>query len=203
MSRPYPAVDAATLPALINGRDAPIWWGIIGLILVESVVFSALIASYFYLGFGQPEWPVAGVEDPGLLLPAIGTSALLASSVSMHFADKAVKQARYDRLKWGLVVSIVLASIFLGLKVVEYSDKSFRWDSHSYGSIVWLVIFFHSTHVVSLLLKTVVVAVLSWRGFFTRVNRIAITVNGFYWHFVVIVWIPLFATLYLSPRLGG
>ena len=202
MSRPYAAVDAAALPALINGRDAPIWWGIVGLIVVESVVFSALIASYFYLGFGQPEWPVPGVKDPDLLLPGIGTAALLASSVSMHYADSSIKKDDARSLLIGLVISVLLAGVFLGLKAWEYSDKEFRWDSHSYGSIVWLVIFFHSTHVVSLLLKTVVVAVLSWRGFFDRNNRIAVTVNGFYWHFVVAVWIPLFATLYLSPRLG-
>ena len=202
MSTPYAAVDAARLPALINGRDAPIWWGIVGLIVVESVVFSALIASYFYLGFNQPEWPAAGVKDPGLLLPGIGTAALLLSSVSMHFADSSIKKDDERRLLIGLVTSVLLAGVFLALKAVEYSDKDFRWDSHSYGSIVWLVIFFHSTHVVSLLLKTVVVALLAWRGFFDKRNRIAVTVNGFYWHFVVAVWVPLFATLYLSPRLG-
>lgn len=202
MSRPYAAVDAAALPALINGRDAPIWWGIVGLIVVESVVFSTLIASYFYLGFAQPEWPVAGVKTPGLLLPGFGTAALLASSVSMHFADKAIKDDNVPRLTAGLAISIALAAVFLGLKAWEYSDKDFRWDAHAYGSMVWLIIFFHSTHVVSLMLKTIVVAVLSRRRFFTKDNRIAVTVNGFYWHFVVLVWIPLFVTLYLSPRLG-
>lgn len=202
MSQPYAAVNAAELPALINGRDAPIWWGIVGLLVVESVVFSALIVSYFYLGFMNTEWPLAGVEDPGLLLPSIGTAAILASSVSMYIADAGIKKNKVQRLKWGLVVSVLFATVFLALKAYEYSDKGYRWDSHAYGSIVWLIIFFHSTHVVSLGLKTAVVAVLSWRGFFDKDNRIAVTVNGFYWHFVVLVWIPLFATLYLSPRLG-
>jgi cytochrome c oxidase subunit III len=202
MSQPYAAVNAAELPALINGRDAPIWWGIVGLILIECVVFSALIISYFYLGFMNTEWPLAGVENPDLLLPSIGTAAILASSLSMYIADKGIKKNKVQRLKWGLVVSVLFAAVFLALKAYEYSDKGYRWDSHAYGSIVWVIIFFHSAHVVSLGLKTVVVATLSWRGFFTKENRIAVTVNGFYWHFVVLVWIPLFATLYLSPRLG-
>jgi cytochrome c oxidase subunit III len=200
--RAYSGFDAGHFGGYNQSHEAPIWWGIVGLILIESVVFSTLIASYFYLGFRQPTWPLPGIKDPDLLMPSIGTALLLASSISMALADRAIKRDNAVTLKWGLLISALLAAGFLVLKIIEYSDKEYLWDSHPYGSIVWLIIGFHSMHVVSLLLKTVVVDVLAFRGFFTRRNRIAVTVNGFYWHFVVLVWIPLFAVIYLSPRLS-
>jgi cytochrome c oxidase subunit III len=203
MMHTYSVFDAGPqrFPGYNKSHNAPIWWGILGLILIECVVFSSLIASYFYLGFRQPEWPLPGVRDPELLMPTIGTLLLVASSVSMHSADSAIKDDNVKKLIWGLAISIGLSAGFLTLKIIEYSDKGYRWDSHPYGSIVWTMIFFHSAHVVSVLLKTIVVLTLAWRGFFHEDNRIAITVNGFYWHFVVVVWIPLFSVIYLSPRL--
>lgn len=200
--RPYAAVDAGLLKTYGSSDDMPLWWGMVGLITIESVVFSSLVSSYFYLGFRQPEWPLPGVKDPELLLPAIGTLVLLASSWFMHRADQAVDRDDQRRLVRSLLGSIVLAAVFLALKVHEYSGKEYRWDSHPYGSIVWLIIAFHAAHVLSVVLKTIVVMVLSWRGFFHSRNRLALTVNGFYWHFVVAVWVPLFTVIYLSPRLS-
>lgn len=200
--RPYAAVDAGLLKTYGSSDDMPLWWGMVGLITIESVVFSSLVSSYFYLGFRQPEWPLPGVKDPQLLLPAIGTLVLLASSWFMHRADQAVDRDDQRRLVRSLLGSIVLAAVFLALKVHEYSGKEYRWDSHPYGSIVWLIIAFHAAHVLSVVLKTIVVMVLSWRGFFHSRNRLALTVNGFYWHFVVAVWVPLFTVIYLSPRLS-
>jgi heme/copper-type cytochrome/quinol oxidase subunit 3 len=201
-SAPYPAVDASRFVAYGRSHEMPIWWGVVGLIIVESVVFSTLLASYFYLGFRQPEWPLPGVGAPDLLMPLVGTAFLLVSSVSMHRADKAIDSDDQRTLRLSLMISIALAAVFLALKVHEYAGKDYRWDSHPYGSIVWLVIGFHATHVVSLLLKTLVVCVLAFRGFFHRTNRLALVINGFYWHFVVMVWIPIFLVIYISPRLS-
>jgi cytochrome c oxidase subunit III len=201
-SQPYSAVDVSRMPAYGGSSDMPLWWGMIGLIVVESTVFSGLIGSYFYLGFGQPQWPLAGVKAPDLLMPSTGTALLLLSSLFMHWADKAVDRDDSRALVRNLLASIVAAAIFLTLKVIEYSDKDYSWDSHSYGSIVWLIIGFHSAHVLSVVLKTIIVTILARREFFHSENRLAITVNGIYWHFVVVVWIPLFAVLYISPRLS-
>lgn len=202
LGKPYASVDASLMRSYGSSNDMPLWWGMAGLITIECVVFSTLIASYFYLGFRQPEWPLPGVKDPQLLLPSIGTAVLLLSSWCVHQADKAVDREDLRRMRWFLLASIVPALLFLALKVFEYSGKEFRWDSHPYGSIVWTMIGFHFAHVVSVALKTSVIVVLAWRGFFHQRNRLALAVNGFYWHFVVAIWIPLYAVIYLSPRLS-
>lgn len=199
--RTYSAIDAGRFSPYNFGSQAPVWWGMIGLIVIESTVFGSLIASYFYLGMGHEDWPPPGIKDPDLLLPTIGTAALLLSSVPMLWADRGIRRGELFPLRIGLLISLVLGLVFLGLKVVEYSDVEYRWDSHAYGSIVWIIIGFHGTHVVALALKTVVVSALAWLGFFTRERRLGVTTNGLYWHFVVIVWIPLYLVLYWSPRL--
>jgi cytochrome c oxidase subunit III len=87
------------------------------------------------------------------------------------------------------------------LKYIEYSGLDYNWATNAYGSIVWTITGFHSAHVLALVLKTIVVAVLAFKGYFNEERHAAVDANGLYWHFVVIVWVPLFFTLYIAPRI--
>jgi cytochrome c oxidase subunit III len=147
-----------------------------------------------------PEWPPPGVKEPELLLPTIGTVILLCSSIPVHWGDSGIEKNDKRALRLGMMFAIILALAFLAVKTIEYSGLEYRWDSHSYGSIVWAISGFHALHVIALVLKTIVVDVLAWRGFFNSERRLGVTINGIYWHFVVAVWVPLYFLLYWSPR---
>lgn len=203
MSEAIRTLDFSSLPESPPDHRATLWWGIIGLVVVETVVFATLVTAYFYLKMHHVEWPPAGTKPPELLLPVINVLVLLASSIPMHLADRGVKRDNQRMLRWGLVTSILLALLFLAIKVVEYSEVSYRWDTHAYASIVWTITGFHSAHVVALILKTTVISTMAFRGRFHSGDRLPVTVNGVYWHFVVAVWLPLFFVLYISPRLGS
>lgn len=194
-------IDVAHLPNLVQKSRAPLWWAMVLLLVIESMVFGTLVVSYFYLRMNHVEWPPAGVDPPELLLPTLNTLFLLASSIPVHLADKGITEGKVRRLVWGMVIAAAMAALFLILKVVEYSDVSYRWDDHAYGSIVWLIVGFHSAHVLSVVAKTVVVAVLGARGYFNRERNLGVQINGLYWHFVVAVWLPLYAVIYWAPRL--
>lgn len=196
-------IDFSDLPESPPDHRATLWWGIAGLVLVETVVFATLVTAYYYLKLQHVEWPPAGTKAPELLLPVVNLFVLLASSVPMHFADRGVKRDDQRMLRLGLVGSIVFALLFLAIKVVEYSDVAYRWDTHAYASIVWTITGFHSAHVVALILKTTVISTMAFRGRFHSGDRLPVTVNGVYWHFVVVVWLPLFFVLYITPRLGS
>jgi cytochrome c oxidase subunit III len=183
-------------------REAPLWWGFVLMITIESAVFATLVASYFYLKSGISTWPPGGLEDPELLLPTLNTLFLLASMWPMHLADRAAQRGDSSTMTAGLVVSTALAVMFLTLKVIEYADVPYLWNDHAYGSIVWTIVGFHTAHVLALVLKTTVVAVLAGRGYFNEQRRLGVTVNGIYWHFVVLIWVPLYLVLYWSPRLS-
>jgi heme/copper-type cytochrome/quinol oxidase subunit 3 len=173
----------------------------LGLILIEAVVFAALVASYFYLHASAQEWPIGGIKPPDLLLPSINAIILFASSLPIYLADRGIRRGNQTALKVGLVVSFVMGLIFLTLKYIEYSNLDYNWTTNAYTSIVWTITGFHSAHVIALLLKTLVVGTWAFQGYFNEQRYTAVTVNGLYWHFVVIAWVPLFFTLYLSPRL--
>lgn len=197
---PRPVLDLSHLSPYTFGAQSTVFWGMLGMILIESVVFATLIASYFYLRAQAVAWPPPGTDPPALTLPTLNTLVLLLSSLVLHWGDTGIRQGNQQRLAWGLFGAALLGTVFLVLKVVEYSSVEYRWDTHAYGSIVWLIIGFHSAHVLTLLLKTVVVDTLAFRRYFTKERRIGVTVNGIYWHFVVLVWLPLYAVIYLVPR---
>lgn len=196
-----PGLLPTSVVASNHGSQPPIWGGMLLLLLIESVVFASLISSYLYLRSGAIEWPLGGIEKPDLLLPSINVLVLLASSIPIFIADQGIRKGNQTRLRFGLIAGAVLAIVFLTLKYIEYSSLDYDWTSNAYGSIVWTITGFHSAHVISLLLKTIVVVILAFKGYFTAERNIGVQVNGIYWHFVVVVWIPLFITLYLLPYL--
>jgi heme/copper-type cytochrome/quinol oxidase subunit 3 len=171
-----------------------------GLILIEATVFASLIVSYFYLRHAAPEWPLGGIEAPDPFLATINTAILLFSSVPVAWADRGIRKGLRTRLIIGWSIAVVLAMAFLVIKVVEMSGLDFRWDTNAYGSIFWTTIGFHTAHVLALLLKTLVVLYFAIRGHFTEYHNVGVQINGLYWHFVVVAWIPIYLTLYISPR---
>ncbi len=183
------------------GPKGPLWWGMIMLILIELTVFGGLMAIYYYLKLYNPEFPPPGIDKPELLLPTLNTFVLLGAGLAMYLADKGIKEDDQLRLKLWKSVSLVLAIVFLALKYVEYSGYDYDWTTHAYGSIVWTITGFHAAHVISVALKTVVVLAMAFRGMFRSDRRMAVEANSLYFYFVVLIWLPLYFTLYISPRL--
>lgn len=194
-------IDVSELSPYAHDAEAPLWWGMLGLILIEAVVVASIISSYLFIRAQHLEWPPGGIAPPDLTLPLISTAVLIASSLTMHWADTGIKRDDMRRLAVGSLIATLLGVAFLVLKAVEYSQVEYHWDDHVYGSLVWLMVGFHSAHVVAVVLKGLVVNILAWRGYFSPDRRIGVTINGLYWHFVVVIWVPLFITLYLVPRM--
>lgn len=201
MARHVFVLDVSEYTRTASDHRHPLIWGFAGIIAIELTIFTALSVSYFYLKMSADAWPPHPLDYPELMLPTLNTLILIASSFVMHWADGKIKKGEERELAIGLTIGVVMAALFLGLKYVEYFiESSYRWNDHAYGSIVWAIVGFHSAHVLTVALKTMIVAALAWRSYFSQEWRLAITVNGLYWHFVVIVWIPLYFILYWSPR---
>jgi heme/copper-type cytochrome/quinol oxidase subunit 3 len=84
--------------------------------------------------------------------------------------------------------------------VVEYSHKQFTPATDAYGSLFFTITGFHGAHVAVGLLMIAVVAVRAWLGHFSERRHLAVTNVSWYWHFVDVVWLAVFTSLYLSPR---
>ncbi len=200
MGEVYAAVDASGMSRFPE-RKHPLWWGVLGLVIIEITVVATLIVSYFYLKMGAAQWPPPGVEPPPVLWPSINLALLLSSAGTMYWAGWGINRDSQTILTLGTGLSVLLASIVLVLRSLEFVAFDFAWDSHPYGSIVWTMTGFHFVHVVSAIVGTAAVTWLAWRGYFTRERQLGVVVDTLYWYFVAGIWIPMYLVLYWEPRL--
>lgn len=187
-------------PLLVTGTKSAGWWGIFMLVLIESAVFAGLIGSYFYLFANATVWPPDGTSAPELTLPLIYTPVLLFSGLAAWIGDRALTRGDVSKMRLWRGVGVITLAAFIAMKVYEYATLDYLWDESAYTSILWLIAGFHTAHVITVFLKEIVIQVLAWKGFFTQRRRGAIEAATLYWVFVVLMWLPLFATVYFFPR---
>lgn len=199
--KPYAAVDASGFSRSNSDRKAPLWWGVLGLIVIESTVVASVIASYFYLRMGAAEWPPPGVAAPDLTWPTVNAAMLMGSGVTMWLASQAMNKNKKRLFSLWVAASLLLAGSVLLWRWFQFQELDFRWDDHSYGSIVWTITGFHFMHVVSAVIGTGVVFILSLMDYFDSQRQLAVVVDTNYWYFVCAAWIPFYLVLYWTPRL--
>lgn len=170
--------------------------GMILFIASEVMFFAALFGAYFTIRAGAAVWPPEGAELEALL-PAIATGVLVVSSATVHMAVAAAE--RDDRAatsRW-LLVTIALGSLFLGAQAFEYSKLVFSVADHAYGTLFYAMTGFHALHVFAGVVTLGIVCLKNTSGHVSVGRPGAAIAAGLYWHFVDVVWVLLFATLYL------
>ena len=198
-----PLSDERLLPPAPTSTAEVGYWGMALFVATEATMFASLLTTYLFLGTANPGWPPAGIERPKLVLPPIMTVILLASSATMFWAERGIKNGARGRLRIGLGLTILLGVIFLVVQGVEYHDKLEKlkpW-ANSYAAIFYAITGFHGLHVFAGLLLLGYVEVRALVGHFDAEHHLAVKNAGLYWHFVDVVWLFIFATLYISPRL--
>ncbi len=192
-----------TLPAsaALNGARAAGWWAMIVIILNEAVIFASLLASYFYIRFNSILWPPAGVKLPELTLSSINTVILLGSSVAMQWAFSGIRQDDVRRLRIGSAIAFLMGAVFLGIQIYEYTQLGFLPQAHAYGSLFWSITGLRAAHVFAGLLMNAYIQVRAAFRHFTTERYQAVENITLYWHFVDVVWIFIFVSLFLSPYL--
>lgn len=195
-----PAMDASSLPVESTGLRATGWWGMVVLIVTEATLFAALLSSYFYLRSGASQWPPAGIAKPEFLLAGPGTAILLSSSVTMIWAEMAIRRGNQRSLRLGMAISFVLGLIFLAIQGTEYARADFSPRTDAYGSLFFTITGIHGLHVAIGLCMLAIIQLRAWLGHFTAERHLAVQNVSLYWHFVDAVWIFVFASLYISPR---
>jgi heme/copper-type cytochrome/quinol oxidase subunit 3 len=194
----------ATLPRHASGPRAFGWWGMVMLIATESMLFAALIASYFFLRFKWGvEWPPGDIPPPGVELPLVMSALLWSSSIPVHMADRGIRRGDQWRLRMGLAAGFVLGAAFLGLQGLEYAEtlEAFTPTTDVYGSLFFTITGFHGLHVFVGLMFSLWTQVRAWRGAFDRDRHLTVQNFTMYWHFVDAVWVFILFTIYLSPSL--
>lgn len=161
----------------------------------ELMFFAGLFAAYFTIRASVAAWPPAGVElQP--LRAGMFTLVLVASSGTVQLAHQAAERSDLVALRRWLGVTVVLGAIFLANQGLEYRANTFSVSSHSYGSIYYLMTGLHGLHVLAGLLAMALLIIRASVDTDAVAQEPTVAVVSFYWHFVDVVWVGLYATLY-------
>jgi cytochrome c oxidase subunit III len=186
-----------------EGRDTG-WWAILVFVFTEASLFGVLILSYFYLRFfATPAWPPDGIASPTLRLPVIMTIVLVASSIPMQLAARAARRDHGVSMVLWQLCAMAMAAAFLVMQGFEYHDKlqHFTARTDAYGSLFYLITGLHGTHVVAALLMSSWCLVITRFGRRSGLRSRSVESMALYWHFVDLLWIVIFSSLYLSAAL--
>jgi|SRR5579859_5764748 len=182
------------------------WWGMIFFIASEALIFANLIAAYLYLEIRHGSWTLPSGEHLDYLFPLVNTGFLLLSSVPARFAGAGIAKGNRRNLVIGLILTILLGSTFLGGQAYEYTNlfaQNFNPQYQSFGSAFFTLTGFHGLHVTVGIIFLLIVLIRSLRGDFSRTRHFAVEAAEMYWHFVDVVWIVVFSTVYLLPLIRG
>jgi cytochrome c oxidase subunit 3 len=181
-------------------------FGIILFIVSEAVMFGAFFAQYFYNRILSESWPTrAGLPPdfdrvPAFPLPVIMTVLLVASGVTAHWAQTAIRRDDRDQLQGWLIVTIILGLAFLAFQAYEYANfiliEGFNITSGIYGTVFFSLTGLHGLHVTIGVLLLIGILIRTFLGHFSSRNHFGVEGTILYWHFVDVVWIALYATLY-------
>jgi cytochrome c oxidase subunit 3 len=167
-------------------------------ILSEVMLFGALFAAYFVIRGESPGWPpLSGPERPELVLPGFNTLLLVSSSVTMQLGVRsAIAGSRSRLLRW-LGLTLLLGGVFIVIQGYEFATNGFGLDAGTFGSTFYILTGFHGAHVLAGVLLIGVVANRARLGLVSAEHHTAVEATSYYWHFVDLVWIVLFSTLYV------
>ena len=190
-------------PLPVRGKHwaSTAWWGMAFIILTEGSLFAYLLFSYFYLASQSSDaWPPNG--PPELSKAAVSTLLLLSSSGTAWWGERGIAAGKPRRLTVALIATLVLGIVFLSIQWHEWQTRPFVLSSHSYSSLYFLITGFHGAHVIVGLLMLLALLLWNLLGRFDRGWYLEVSVGIVYWHFVDAVWLAVFSTIYLTPRLS-
>jgi cytochrome c oxidase subunit 3 len=193
------ALDVSELPDVVFSHRSLMWWGTLGLMAIEGTVFGLAIMAYFYLRSHAQTWPITSLP-PDLLWGTVNTVVMLVSFVPAHLAKKAAERFDLHGVRVWLVASVVFGVAFCIVRALEFATLNVRWDSNAYGSVVWLLLGLHTTHIVTDLIDTIVLTVLFYTGPLDGKRYVDVSENSFYWYFVVATWLPIYLVIYWGAR---
>lgn len=202
-----PTISAAPAAVAAPSRGSQISAGMLAMAFFigsEVMLFGSFFAAYFFVRFNIAEqWPPLGSNGEPFVLPkvitGVNTAILVSSSFTLHWAEHRLKHFN-DRvaLRRGLFVTIMLGLTFLIIQINEYAHLGFTPQDTAFGTTFYMLTGLHGLHVfVGLTLLTLCfIRVVKARDF-SPTSATPLQATSLYWHFVDVVWVILYALVYL------
>jgi cytochrome c oxidase subunit 3 len=177
-------------------RPEPLLFGTVAFLSSELMFFGGLFAAYFTLRAVSASWPPVGVSLDALE-PAIATALLVISSFTMQRSLTRAREGDVDGMRRWIGVTLLLGVLFLSSQVRTWLAADFGVSTNAYGTMFFGMTGFHALHVAAGLVLMLVVLGRAAQGAYRDGRLGGLESVTYYWHFVDVVWIALFATIYL------
>jgi cytochrome c oxidase subunit 3 len=171
--------------------------GVLLFIISEAMLFGSFFTAYFFVRVVQNEpWPPDPFEFP-VLVASMNTAILVSSSFTVHYALHSIKKGNRLGMQVGLVVTFLLGAMFLLTQVNEYVKAGFSISDGAFASVFYGLTGLHVLHVFVGLTLLLIMIVRAYRGHFSPQAHMGVECAGIYWHFVDVMWIIVWSTVYL------
>nr|AOX15199.1 cytochrome c oxidase subunit 3 [Achatinella sowerbyana] len=176
--------------------------GMLLFILSEVCFFFGIFWAYFHMALAPSfeigsTWPPVGVIPLNpFQVPLLNTAVLLLSGVSITWAHYSLEKSKYMNTMYALLFTVILGLYFLYLQYTEYTETSFTFADSVYGSTFFLSTGFHGLHVAigATFLLTCLIRHIKYH--FSSTHHVGFLAAAWYWHFVDVVWLFLYVTIY-------
>jgi cytochrome c oxidase subunit III len=192
--------DLSHLPDHGFSHRSLTWWGLMGIICVETTALALAAAAYLYLSGHELQWP------PQRIVPDLGwgtafTVILLLSFVPNMLLDQRAQQEKIGPVRLLLIGMTLIGVVLLVIRYFEFRSMHVAWSDSAYGSAVIVLLALHTMHLVTDLYDTIVLTALMFtRHGHTGRRFVDTSENAVYWNFVIYIWVPIYALLYFGPR---
>src|SRR5437762_12104017 len=163
----------------------------------EVMLFGSFFTAYFFVRVAKGvAWPTPGHELP-VFVAGINTIILVSSSFTMHWALQAIKRGNRVGLQAGLTLTFLMGVTFLLTQLLEYARIGFTPHDQAFGTIFFSLTGLHGAHVLVGLTILAAMTTRAFRGHFSPGAHHGVEIGGIYWHFVDVMWIVVFTTVYI------
>ncbi|MGI8749140.1 MAG: cytochrome c oxidase subunit 3 [Thermoleophilaceae bacterium] len=171
--------------------------GMLIFIISEVMLFGAFFTAYFFIRVvsGDP-WPAEGAELPKIIA-GINTAVLISSSFTMHWALEGARNENRRALRVGMLTTFLLGLTFLCVQINEYVHIGFAPSDDAQSTIFYGLTGLHGAHVFVGLTLLAMGTIRAYRGHFSTKDHRGIEIPGIYWHFVDVMWIVVYTTVYI------
>jgi cytochrome c oxidase subunit III len=192
-------LDVSKLPTVVFGVRSLTWWGVIGMMAIEGMVFVLMIASYFYLHSRSVEWPPHS-NPPDLFWGTLNTILFLVSALPNEWYRRRAHKGHRRTVQIGLVIMTLFAIGNVIVRYFELLHLNTDWSIDAYGSAVWTLMGLHVVHLLTDLVDTAVLTALFFTSMVEGKRFMDASENAAYWYFVILTWLPIYLVIYWAPR---
>lgn len=179
------------------------WWGMVAFMTTEGMVFVLLLFVYYWFAIRVGQWPPEGFPMPELQMSGVRSLLLFSSSATMVAAERTRRRGKTGWFHIWLIVTLVLGGVFLAGHVREqfvlFEELAPRQSA--YGSTFLTIVNFHAFHLIAGLIALVFTLFASLAGRLESGKGEFVENAGLYWHYVDVIWLFVYSSLYLTPYL--